>query len=284
MSSRVKKYHVDLEGASFDADAAVTVSGSMFGIGVPVFRWDHPKGYNGYTTKRVEVKDDSRRSSDGIRVIEGRRYRSRVLDQIRQFVIHHTGGDGPNPRNMYETLWNQRGLSVQYAIEDDGRVWQFLDAGDLAWHAGTHNRISVGAECCLYPLVDQRPDYYSPERNKKTGNLPHDIVEDEIHGRKIRVFAFTDLQVESLSRVIAATWIGLHAATGHKAFVSPPRFPRRDGEIPRTVVQNALSHIGMIGHLQCTRNKIDPAGFPWERCEARVCELFVEWRLKVGRT
>jgi hypothetical protein len=281
---RMTDQRTQLEGAEYDDDGAVQVCGARWGIGVPVFRWTHPRGFNGYTTARITVNGEDRAGSPATRVLQGDRFTTRRPEAVRQFVIHHSGGDGATPASMYETLWNQRNLSVQYAVEDDGRVWQFLDASEGAWHAGPHNGISVGAECCLYPLAKERPDFYSPERCAKTGNLPHAVVEDTIHGKILTVFAFTDPQVESLSRIIAATWLGLYAATGRPQFASAPGFPRMAGAIPHTVVPAPLEHVGLLGHLQCTANKIDPAGFPWERCEARVAELLAAWRGRVGRT
>ena len=35
-------------------------------------------------------------------------------------------------------------------------------------------------------------------------------------------------------------------------------------------VEDAIQHTGMIGHLQITRRKVDPAGFPWETFEDQV--------------
>lgn len=275
---------IQLAGCEYDDDGAIQVCGARYGIGVPVFRWTHPRGFDGYTTRRVTVADEDRRTGQVTRTIAGHRFSVRRPEAIRQFVVHHSGGDGPNPGTMYDVLWNQRGLSVQFAIEDDGRVWQFVDAQEGCWHAGAHNGISVGAECCLFPLAKERPDFYAPARNAKTGNLPHEIVEDTIHGQRLTVFAFPDPQVESLARVMAATWLGLRSATGRPQFLDAPAFPRdAAGAIPRTVVPEPLAHVGAIGHLQCTRNKIDPAGFPWERCEARVAALFAEWKPRVGR-
>lgn len=275
---------VQLDGCEYDDTSAIQVCGHRWGLGVPVYRWTHPQGFDGYTTRRVEVREDDRRTGPVTRVITGPRFSARRPEAVRQFVVHHSGGDGPNPGTMYDTLWHARNLSVHYAIEDDGRVWQFLDARECAWHAGAHNGISVGAECCLYPLAKERPDFYSAARNAKTGNLPHDVIEDTIHGRRLTVFAFPDPQVESLARVIAGTWLGLYAATGRPTFGSSPAFPRdAAGAIPHTVVPAPLEHVGIIGHLQCTTNKIDPAGFPWERCEARVAELFRAWKPRARR-
>lgn len=280
---RMVDRRTQLEGAEYDDEGAVQVCGARWGIGVPVYRWTHPKGHNGYTTQRVTAPVEDRDGRATARVIQGERFAFRPPDGITQFVVHHSGGDGATPAAMFDTLWNQRNLSVQYAIEDDGRVWQFLDVQEGAWHAGPHNKISVGAECCLYPLAKERPDFYSPARCAKTGNLPHAVVEDTIHGKRLTVFAFTGPQVESLARVVAATWLGLYVATGRPHFASAPRFPRVAGAIPHTVVPAPLAHVGLLGHLQCTANKIDPAGFPWEQCEARVAELCALWQPRAGR-
>jgi len=64
-------------------------------------------------------------------------------------------------------------------------------------------------------------------------------------------------------------------------FKMAPKFPRNvNGEIPRKVFGRHADHVGLIGHLQCSKRKWDPAGFPWEEYEQRVGHLF--WQFAEG--
>jgi len=295
---------VSLSKGRFLKSNAFVLDGALFDIGTKVIKWDDPGGFDGYTTKRVVVKREDRRTGKTkTRVIQGKRYsdRPRGVGAVRQFFVHHSGGDGRDPTNMYNTLYMDRKLSVQFAIEDDGRIYQYNDAVDSCWHGGKHNPISIGVECCLFPLVDAKPNYYSAARRKRLGNLPHTQMVDVIHGQKIKVFCFTDPQVEALARLAAGCWIACGLLRNGKNgawindvdadglyvgdyFTVPPRFPRNRAEkIPRTVVADALKHIGLIGHLQASRRKIDPAGFPWELFEDLTADYFFDFESKLRK-
>lgn len=270
-----------LSGRVFNKKNSIMLCGNAFDIGTRVIRWDEKGGFNGYTKKRVVVTSEDRKTGQVRRkIIQGNRFRDRRkgVNDITQLFIHHSGGDGRNPSGMYETLYNIRGLSVQFAVEDDGRIYQFNDAVDQCFHAGKHNRISVGVECCLYPDAEKNPNYYSSaKRQARTGNLRHSIISDTIHGRKRKVFAFTEPQVEALARLAAGTMIAVHIEQGRLGAPLTPLFPRdASWKIPRTVFNHHMNHLGMIGHLQCTKKKWDPAGFPWEKFEDRVGKIF--WR------
>ena len=228
------------------------------------------------------------------KVIKGKRYSRRYrmpgrnpINAITQLLVHHSGADRADPGVMYDVLYHQRGLSVHFAGEDDGRLWQFNDMIDSCWHAGKHNPISVGIECCLFPLAGKRPRYYDENKRRRTGNLPHAVKTDVIHGREMKVFCFPEEQWDMLARLYAGAWLAighqrkLHDAIG-SPFNGPPMFPRnKQDNIPRTVADNARKHVGLIGHLQCTRRKIDPAGFPWEEFEERVAEHYRRFKRNV---
>ena len=168
---------VSLTGDEFNADNALVLDGVAFDIGTRVIKWWEDDGFSQYQTNKVIVrKDDNRTGRQIKRVISGKRYskRRKGVAGIRQILLHHSGADRDNPGVMREVLHNQRGLSVQFATEDDGRIYQFLDAVEVAWHAGKHNKISIGNECCLWPDYDRRPSYYSEANRKRTGNLQHE--------------------------------------------------------------------------------------------------------------
>jgi len=286
---------ISLTGQPGVPENSFMLAGELFDMGHKCVKWFEPGGYDGYTKVPSKVTEiDLKTGRERIRVIKGPRYsRRRMLgnqvDAITQLLVHHSGADRTDPSTMWDVLYNQRGLSVHFCTEDDGRLWQFNDLVDACWHAGSHNKIAVGDECCLYPDAVKRPRYYDETNRRLTGNLPHEIVVDTIHGREMKVFAFTTEQCESLARLYAGVWVavGLMRTKGFEPgtpFSASPQFYRDGrGMIPVTTIPNPTKHIGLIGHLQCTRNKVDPSGFPWERFERRVETYYWEFRGKVDK-
>ncbi len=264
--------NISFTGEEFRKFNAFVLEGNLFDIGTQIIKWNEIGGYNGYITESVI-------NSKGVK-IKGKRYKKRAfvkpIKRIKQLLVHHSGADRKNPGVMYNVLYKERALSVHFAVEDDGVIWQFNDVIDCCKHAGKHNRISVGAECCLFPLYNKNPNYYSEKRNSKTGNLPHKVMTDNIHGEYIKVYCFTKPQVNSsLAKLYAGIWAALLYKTGNRIYDKAPEFPKNDnGSIIKTVARKPLKHIGLIGHLQCTRRKIDPAGFPWFEFEKLVEKYF----------
>jgi hypothetical protein len=279
-------------------ERAISVGGVRFDIGVPTFRWNNPKGFNGYTTERCEIKVEDRKTGNvTTKVIKGKRYSKRPGDSlagISQIMIHHSGGDGKNPSGMFETLWRQRGLSVHFAVEDDGRIFQFLDAGVKAWHGGSSNDISVGIECCLVPSADDHPDAYNEANRKRTGNLPHDRRPEVLQGVRRTVYVMPAPQVEALARLCAGLWSAIRwfanggdtksvNADVARKFSASPKFPRVLGapsgdDIPSCVVSAPTQHVGLIGHLHYTDQKWDPAGLSWYALEQLVAARCSDFR------
>jgi hypothetical protein len=70
--------------------------------------------------------------------------------RIRWGVLHWTGGGKrvglKGAKQIHRTL-ERRGLSVEFAITDDGTIWQFVDpVFQRCAHAGRINKISLGVE------------------------------------------------------------------------------------------------------------------------------------------
>lgn len=261
-------------------DRRISVGGNLVRIGVPVFRWDHPAGFDGYETARVvRTIEDRRTGRERRKVVSGRRYNKRPegAASIRSFVVHHSGGDGADPSGMYETLHNRRKLSVHFAVEDDGRVYQFLDVEERAWHAGAVNDMSIGAECCLYPAAEEVPGFYNKKRRERFGNLPHRRKVQTIQGITLETFWMPDQQVDALARVIAGCWAGMFwfYDVGPKRFFAPPLFPRNP-EITYNYIgkSKAREHVGLLAHLHAARRKWDAAGLDYERLENAVARYY----------
>lgn len=261
----------DLTGGGFVNYQSIALGGDLFCIGAPVVRWNNSHGLNAYDTSRVVVERENRRTGKiKRRVIKGRRYGGRLLkgprrpDKVTQIVIHHTGGF--TAQRAFETLHNERKLSVQFILADDGTIYQTLDALEVAWHAGRANGRSIGIECCLYPDADRNPGAYSTARQAKFGVASHKISEQRIQGVTREVFQMPEAQVNSLIDLCAGLWVAL----GREG---APSFPRDEGivsAVPLRVVPSAGQHEGLLMHMHLSPKKWDPAGLPPDQFEADV--------------
>ena len=66
-----------------------------------------------------------------------------IPSPVANFVIHHTGG-GSIDSNI--GTFKERGFPAQYLIDKEGKIYQFMPNGALAWHAGNYNGHSIGVE------------------------------------------------------------------------------------------------------------------------------------------
>ena len=279
MSDVRERLKIDLTGAGFRDDEAISVGRRLYSIGVGVVRWDHSNGLDGYAKNEVCTEDEDRRTGKMVsRLVSGRRHgKTRPLSDVRQFVVHHSGGDGPDPRQMYETLHN-RGLSCHFAVEDGGQlvhghkamIWQMLDVSEVAWHAGKANAHSVGAECALVPDAKARPHYYDPSNLGRRQNLPHAKGRQIIQGRERLVYMMPDPQIMALAKLVAGVWTALRLRG--VTVTESPRFPRDNGDIPTGATPGAMEHRGMVGHYHLTPRKWDPAGLDLATFEKRVAQ------------
>jgi hypothetical protein len=271
---------ISLTGNEFNQSNAIVVGEVAYDIGVRVHKWDEPTGFNGYQKPKRYGK---RKNEKGF--IE-----EEQIDLIEQFLIHHSGADRETPAVMAEVLRRKR-LSVHFALEDNGQIWQFLNAIVKAKHAGQMNDTSIGVECCHYPSAWENPNYYSEARRKRTGNLPHEIIEQPVYKKIRKVFAFTNEAVDSLARLAAGCWIALgHQRTN--GFISEdeynysPWFPNYEAndDIPWGKIKKPKKHIGLIAHRHCTTNKWDPAGLNFDRLEEISTDYYWDFRHEIELT
>lgn len=275
----------NLSGDSFDPTMAFVLGRCAYDIGTPVVMWDDDQGYDGY--KRP------------LRI----RPRTNGVDDIKQLLIHHAGQDRRDPSTMYRVLWEQRKLSVHFALDEFARpvkalkagpiIWQFVDCDWVTRHAGGMNKTSIGIEVCHYPCAWKgkhfgtvgNPNYYSEKNNLKKNNLPHKIIKQAVHSKKLDVFAFTEGVTDALARLYAGCWV----AIGHQrkdrfggVYGRAPEFPRFSGrssfEIPLFKIDDPKSWVGLITHRQCSKNKWDPGGLDHERFEELVFGYYNSFR------
>jgi hypothetical protein len=156
--------------------------------------------------------------------------------------------------NTYKILM-KRGISVHFAIDNDGTIHQWMDAEDIAYHAGNRivNNRSIGVEIAnAYYLKYQK--YYE---NKGFGSRPV-WMNKRVHGRTLDPFlGFYPVQMEALKALIEAI---------HRAYPTISLdFPKdRTGQMTSGVYPDAKKgkFSGIVNHYHITERKIDCAGAP----------------------
>ena len=155
---------------------------------------------------------------------------------------------------------NNRKVSVQFCIDNDGTIYQTMDMQHAAWHAGNRavNHSSVGVEIsnAYYPK------YQSWYVSKGFGERPV-ISGAKIHGRKLEDFlGFYPVQLEAL----AALWEAINACTE-----TPFSLPEQDHAVSPEVASGNFS--GFVNHYHVTSNKIDCAGLDNENILRMAIDL-----------
>jgi hypothetical protein len=156
-----------------------------------------------------------------------------------------------NSKTCHKVL-EKRGISVHFAIDNDGTIYQLMDMNDVAYHAGGKkwNDRSIGVEIsnAYYPKYQ---DWYVKQG---LGERPL-ITDAVVHGEKLDPFTgFYPQQIEALKALMRA----VNKATG-----IPLKTPLdRSKGTNTTVSKKAASgdFEGFISHYHLTNRKIDCAG------------------------
>jgi hypothetical protein len=150
------------------------------------------------------------------------------------------------------SVLKKRGISVHFAIDNDGTIYQFMDTNDIAWHAGSKkwNNASIGVEISNAYYTK----YQSWYRRKGFGERP--IWDDaEVHGSPQKPFlGFYDVQLEAAKALMEAV---------SRHYGIPLECPLdADGELVTTVDPRCVAgrFNGFISHYNLTKRKIDCAG------------------------
>jgi len=155
-----------------------------------------------------------------------------------------------NSKTCHRVL-EKRGISVHFAIDNDGTIYQFMDMNDVAYHAGgkTWNAKSIGVEIAnaYYP---KHQSWY-----KKNVGEERPIIDDAVvHGKTLDPFTgFYPQQIEALKALMKA----VHKATG-----IPLKAPLdRSGNTNTTVSKKCADgkFEGFISHYHLKKTKIDCA-------------------------
>lgn len=177
-------------------------------------------------------------------------YRSRTKDRYpKMFVVHW---DGCLNSKMMAKVLKDRGLSVPFAVDNDGTIFQLMDTRHIAWHARGVNNVSIGVEIANAVKLKWQKWYI------KHGHGPRPIVKGAVvNGKELKpMLGFYPVQLEALEALTKAVSLALNI---------PLEVPLdKDGNLvsgPDKRVKN-LTFKGIIGHYHVTDKKIDPAGLP----------------------
>jgi len=185
--------------------------------------------------------------ADGLKLTKG--LRKHVGERNPSFFVCHW--DVCLSSKTCHRVLEKRGISVHFAIDNDGTIYQFMDMNDIAWHAGgrTWNNKSIGVEIAnaYYPKYQ---GWY-----KKNGLEERPLVEGAtVHGKTLDPFMdFYPVQYEALKALMKA----VHEATG-----IPLQAPLdRSGNTNTTVSKKAADgrFEGFVSHYHLKRGKIDCA-------------------------
>ena len=163
---------------------------------------------------------------------------------IRGVVWHWTGGEGSAEK--VAAVLRERGLSIHYVIDADGRTVQMADPADtVCYHAGSRaNAQFVGVE-----IVNRGVAPSLPKRNRPE-------VDATVRGRKVHALAFTPEQLAAVAeladRLSADHGIPRVVASGTDTF-KPSDLARFKGHLEHLHVSDRkvdccgqiVTHLGM---------------------------------------
>ena len=185
---------------------------------------------------------------DGLKLTKG--FKRHEGERKPSFFVTHW--DVCLSSKICHRVLEQRGISVHFAIDNDGTIYQFMDMNDIAWHAGgkTWNNKSIGVEIA---------NAYYPKHQAwyvKNGLGERPLVEGAVcHGSDMDPFlGFYPVQIEALKALYKA----VHNATG-----IPLQTPLdRSGNTMTTTSKPCVDgkFEGFISHYHLKRGKIDCAG------------------------
>lgn len=147
---------------------------------------------------------------------------------------------------------NQRGISVHFAIDNDGTIYQFMDMNHIAYHAGSRkwNERSVGVEIsnAFYPK------YQSWYEKKGYGKRPM-VWNAQVHGKKVeKHLGFYPIQIQALQALMKT----VHIATGMPLKAPLDRKGNTSTKVSKPVADGRFE--GFVSHYHLTNRKIDCAG------------------------
>ena len=289
----------------------IVVCGQLFHTTTPVILWTDPGGYDAYRVERrfVPLKDAGWDATKAAKALDSHnRYGIRArglspeaLEKVRgggwdlddlkkvvdQFVIHYDVAG--TSKRCFDTLHDNRGLSVHFMLDVDGTLYQTLDLKERAWHATKANDRSIGIEIANVGAYSVKPDanepapfakWYSKGSDGKTMlTIPGGLAQSGIHnpsitlrpsrnepvvgtvqGQTLRQYDLTPQQYDALTK-LTATLCSV--------------FPKIACDYPKDSSGKLIDHKlpddvynqyhGVLGHFHVQTNKTDPGpAFQWD--------------------
>jgi len=177
-------------------------------------------------------------------------YKSRkAARSVKLFVVHWDAC--LSSAKMSEVL-KERGLSVPFAIDNDGTIYQLMDTKHIAWHAKGVNQQSVGVEIANAVLPKYNEWYEKKGLGKRA--IKSGV---KLNGAVLTpMLDFYPVQVEALTALLAAVC---------RAHQIPFKVPlNKDGSLVMGRDDRVAGRLfkGIVGHYHVTVQKSDPAGLP----------------------
>lgn len=230
----------------------IIICGKDYSISCPTLSWKDKGGFNAYTNKKFNFRNLNLQE---------------LKKQTSCFVLHHSVTYTAADCNA---VLVSRGLSCTFLIDDndiDGyaTLYQTLDVKEGAWSHGALNNNGAGVEICYMPQAWENSNLYSEKLRNKFKVPNHKIVEDNLQGKKLQVFAPTDAQINTLKCLVL---------TVCNALDIPMQFPKdENGNITKKILKDPKSHNGLLGHFNISQQKNDPAGLSLDYLEKYFEEI-----------
>jgi len=169
--------------------------------------------------------------------------------------------------NLFVTHWDaclnsescakvlgKRGLSVHFCIDNDGTIYQLLDTNHIAYHAGNHNKNSIGVEISN-AYYTRYQDWYV---KKGFGERPvvkgvkcqGAVLEDHLD--------FYPVQIEALKALYKA----MHKGLGIQLKCPLDSDGKTLDKVSTAAAANRFN--GFVSHYHISKKKIDCAGLDIE--------------------
>jgi len=169
--------------------------------------------------------------------------------KIRRIVLHWGGHDAKSCSNA---LFN-RDLSSHVGVER-GSVFQWLDFGHLAWHAGYGNTDSIGIDICQQPTINFLDLYLKRGLDVRKVKNPARRPDGSVVGEKVV------LSLDSRTEAAVADYVRDLCTVFDVPFILPRN---DDGSLSHRIFTKAefAEYEGVLFHSHLTATKWDIA--PW---------------------
>jgi len=195
--------------------------------------------------KKRECKSTVKTWEEHGMTFEGKANTCKRVEKPSLIIWHWTGGENP-ASTVYETLIRRR-LGVEFCIDIEGIIWQFVDP--LLWDpqdtSGAEGHRSISIEIVNYGFAWKKSEVPVKGRDR--------IVDNEtIHTNKLRVARFWPDQITAVENLTITLCDSLNI---------PKKFPKdKNGKTALHVLtpEEQKNFTGIMGHFHKTTQKFDP--------------------------